>query len=86
LKTLEARTHRSPILYTNFSFARKYFGSAEFAHYRLWLAEYTSAEPEVPEVWRSSGYFIWQKSASYKVGSSEFDLDVFRGSKTELIR
>jgi lysozyme len=86
LKTLEAKTGRSPILYTNFEFAHKYLGSAEFAHYRLWLAEYTSDRPEIPEVWRSAGYFIWQKSASYKVGSSEFDLDVFRGSKTELIR
>jgi lysozyme len=86
LKTLEARTGRGPILYTNFEFAHKYLGSVEFAHYRLWLAEYTSEQPEIPEVWRSAGYFIWQKSASYKVGSSEFDLDVFRGSKTELIR
>jgi lysozyme len=86
LKTLEARTGRGPILYTNFAFAHKYLGNGEFAHYRLWLAEYTSEPPEIPEVWRSSGYFIWQKSASYRVGSSEFDLDIFRGSKTELIR
>ena len=86
LKTLEARTGRGPILYTNFAFAHKYLGNAEFARYRLWLAEYTSEPPEIPEVWRSAGYFIWQKSASYRVGSSEFDLDIFRGSKTELIR
>jgi lysozyme len=86
LKTLESRTGRSPILYTNFAFARQYLGNVAFSHYRLWLAEYTAEKPEVPDVWRSAGYFIWQKSASYKVGSSEFDLDVFRGSRTELLR
>ena len=86
LKTLETRTGRSPILYTNFAFALKYLGNAEFARYRLWLAEYTSGQPEIPGVWRTSGLFIWQKSASYKVGSSEFDLDVFRGSRAELLR
>ena len=86
LKTLEARTGRSPILYTNLEFAQKYFASAEFAHYRLWLAEYTAGQPEIPNAWRSSGYFIWQKSASYKVGASQLDLDVYQGDRTELTR
>jgi len=86
LRTLEARTGRSPILYTNLEFAQKYLGSAQLSHYRLWLAEYTLDEPRVPDAWRAAGYFIWQKSASYKVGSAEFDLDVFRGSWTELLR
>lgn len=86
LRTLEARTGRSPILYTNLSFAQKYFGSAELAHYRLWLAEYTPGPPQIPDAWRASGYFIWQRSASYKVGSSEIDLDIYRGDKTALVR
>lgn len=86
LRTLEARTGRIPILYTNLEFAKKYLVSAEFAHYRLWLAEYTAGEPEIPNAWRSAGYFIWQKSATYKVGASEFDLDVYLGDKTELTR
>jgi lysozyme len=86
LKELQARTGRSPILYTNLAFARKYLGNAEFGQYRLWLAEYTSGQPEIPDVWRASGYFVWQKSASYKVGSSEIDLDVYRGNRAELIR
>jgi GH25 family lysozyme M1 (1,4-beta-N-acetylmuramidase) len=87
LRTLEAKTGRSPILYTDLAFAQKYLGSADFAHYRLWLAEYTSGQPpRVPDAWRASGYFVWQKSASYKVGSSEFDLDIYRGDKAALIR
>lgn len=86
LSTLEAKTGRSPILYTDLAFAQKYLGRAEFSHYRLWLAEYTPGQPVIPDVWRGSGYFVWQKSASYKVGSSEFDLDIYRGDKAALIR
>ena len=86
LRTLATKTGRHPILYTNYAFAQRYFRNPAFADYRLWLAEYTSAPPRVPDTWRTAGFFIWQKTGTHRVGSSEVDLDVFFGSKQQLLK
>jgi lysozyme len=86
LRTLATKTGRHPILYTNYAFAQRYFRNPAFADYRLWLAEYSSAPPRVPDTWRAAGFFIWQKTGSHRVGSSEVDLDVFFGSKQQLLK
>ena len=58
-----------------------------FSNYELWLAEYTNRDqPTVPDVWKSKGYLIWQKSESYTVYSDKSDLDEFNGRLNDLIR
>lgn len=87
LTTVEKLTEKKPILYTNLYFANTYLKNPKFASYSLWLAEYGRGEsPTIPDTWKDSGFFIWQKSDRYHIESSYVDFDTFNGSTDELIR
>lgn len=86
LQHLENATKRKPIIYTNTSFSDEYFTDSDLSNYELWLAEYTKNKPRVPELWKESGYLIWQNSQSYNDYSITTDFDVFYGRLNELIR
>jgi lysozyme len=87
LKRVEALFGRKPILYTNYAFAQEYFKDSALSEYPLWLAEYTSAkEPNIPDLWKDKGYFIWQKSASYHEESTEVDFDEYKGTLAGIVQ
>ncbi|HCX21015.1 MAG: hypothetical protein CMB80_11925 [Flammeovirgaceae bacterium] len=87
LVKLETQLRRKPIIYCDPSFANTYLNDPSFSNYELWLAEYTNRDqPTVPDVWKSKGYLIWQKSESYTVYSDKSDLDEFNGRLNDLIR
>lgn len=87
LKAVEQKLSRKPILYTDYAFAQEYLTNPVFATYDLWLADYTTAKtPLIPDTWKTKGYKIWQKSASYHTESETADLDFYKGSLTNLVR
>jgi GH25 family lysozyme M1 (1,4-beta-N-acetylmuramidase) len=87
LKQVELKCKRIPIIYTGVAFADEFLRNEALSRYPLWLAEYTQATaPRIPYTWKQSGYKIWQKRDNYFVDSHTTDLDVFYGSKQDLIK
>ncbi len=86
LEHVENRTARTPILYTDYSFANEYLNDIKFSKYPLWLAEYTKKEPRLPIAWKKTGLMILQKSNDYSINSTKLDFDVFFGTKEELCK
>lgn len=85
LHTVEVATQKRPIIYSNTAFAQQWLNKSEFAHYPLWLADYTTAaKPVLPAIWQSTGQLIWQKSDQYKVDATKVDFDVFHGKLSQL--
>jgi len=86
LEQVEKRTGRTPILYTDYSFANEYLNDTKFSKYPLWLAEYTKKKPRLPIAWKKTGLMILQKSNDYSINSTKVDYDVFFGTKEELCK
>lgn len=88
LSVIEVETGKTPIIYTNLSIGNKYLNDKRFAHFPLWIADWTLAsEPELPDVWKPMGYKFWQRSNSYTMKSGEkvpIDMDVYRGKLEDL--
>lgn len=86
LSVVENSFKKKPILYTSHSFAQKYFNNPEFGQYYLWLAEYDTETPLVPNGWKESGWTFWQNSATATVNGieGEVDHDIFNGSMQKL--
>jgi lysozyme len=86
LEHVENKINRTPIIYTDFSFANEYLYDDKFAKYSLWLAEYSNAkEPKIPNTWKDKGIKIWQKRENYDINSSKVDYDVFFGEIEKII-
>jgi lysozyme len=78
LKHVEKKTNRTPMIYSDYSFLKKYLNHPVFSKYPLWLAEYSHLpKPNIPEVWKRKGCVIWQKTDHYQINSDESDYDVF---------
>ncbi|SKB14229.1 putative Lysozyme [Planktothrix sp. PCC 11201] len=78
LDTVEQKTGRKPIIYTNPGFWRYYMGdSKDFAEYPLWIANYGVSQPDIPGGWKN--YAIWQYSETGQVDgvSGNVDLNKF---------
>jgi len=87
LKRLEKLLNRKPIIYTDYAFAQEYLKDSTFADYPLWLAEYTKRDkPRIPDLWKTAGFLMWQRSDSYSAYSKQIDLDVSYGSVKNLIK
>lgn len=87
LKTVEERLGRRPIIYTDFGFAQEYFNDLRIAEYDLWLAEYTSLpRPTLPNLWKSKGFKIWQRSDRHSINSQLVDFDVYYGTLEDLVK
>lgn len=85
LKEVEKITGRIPMIYTNKSTGDKYLNTPDFAKYRLWIAAYTNdlTISDIPSAWDDK-WMIWQRSDSYSYQETNFDYDVFNGSRLEL--
>ncbi|MDR1671862.1 MAG: hypothetical protein LBS09_00110 [Bacteroidales bacterium] len=87
LENLQAKCKRSPIIYTNHSFANKYLTDSRFSRYRLWIADYTHHDtPVLPKTWKEAGYTIWQKKDNQSVGSRIADFDIYFGKLSDLTK
>tara|TARA_B100001109_G_C18844173_1_gene465982 strand:- start:285 stop:1061 length:777 start_codon:yes stop_codon:yes gene_type:complete len=87
LKSIHEKFGRKPILYTDYAFAQEYFKDDALAEYDLWLAEYENTEePNVPDLWKSKGFFIWQKSSNYHMNTTILDYDEFQGNLSNIVK
>ena len=81
LTQVEAHYGVRPILYSNYTFYRRYL-AGHFDDYPLWLAHYEVAQPSLP----AERWIIWQHSdEAYVPGiRGTVDFNVFQGSYEEL--
>lgn len=87
LDYIQKKTNRTPVIYSDLSFANTYYVNDTLARYPLWLAEYSSKKsPKIPKLWRKNGYVIWQKKDNYSIDSEKADFDVFNGDGKDLIK
>ncbi|MCU0439066.1 MAG: hypothetical protein MUC49_14305 [Raineya sp.] len=85
LEIIQNKSKKTPIIYTNYSFAESYLTNPYFEKYPLWLIEYQGiTKPFLPRTWKEKGCKVWQKSAKYNILSDELDFDVFYGILEEL--
>ncbi len=72
----------TPMVYANLNFVKTVL-TAEFSRYPLWLADYTTETPTVPEIWND--WTLWQYSQSGSVTGVDgaVDLDKFQGTAAE---
>lgn len=86
LEHVERNIKRTPIIYTDFSFANEYLHDNIFSKYSLWLAEYSNEkQPKIPNTWKEKGIKIWQKRDDYNINSTKIDYDVFFGEIEKII-
>ncbi|HEX9942248.1 MAG TPA: GH25 family lysozyme [Thermoanaerobaculia bacterium] len=83
LAELQQASGRTPMIYTGPSFWNG-LGTAAFAGYPLWVAEYGVSQPTLPRGWTS--WAFWQHSESGSVPGIQgaVDLDVFNGPLSTL--
>lgn len=85
INEVEKALKRKPIIYTDVNTGNKYLNKETFASYPLWIANYNNAaQPEVPITWQEDNWVLWQKSASYKIGTTLNDFDVYNGNLLNL--
>ena len=79
LDGLEQHYKTKPIIYSGKNFANKYITS--FSDYPLWLAEYQSLYPTLPQGWDK--WTFWQYSQTGKVDGVSTDVDINRYNGAE---
>lgn len=85
IKEIENKLKRRPIIYTDVNTGNEYLNNPTFSNYPLWIANYNNKkQPDLPQTWKNSKWFLWQKSANYKIGSKVNDFDLFNGSLNDL--
>jgi len=85
INEIEKKLKRKPIIYTDVNTGNKYLNKTVFSNYPLWIANYNNRDqPELPTAWQGSKWVLWQKSASYKIGATLNDFDIFNGSLIDL--
>jgi lysozyme len=84
LSTMQSRFNCAPIVYASAGFWETLGNPAGFNDKPLWVANYGSAHPKLPEGW--TDYKFWQFSESGSVDgvAGNCDLDVFKGSIADL--
>jgi lysozyme len=83
---VSAAIDRPPIVYTGFYAWADLTGGADQASSPLWIAQYTTAPcPTIPSAWTQ--WQFWQQTDTGAVAgvSGALDLDVFNGSRDELL-
>lgn len=87
LNGLEAKFNRVPMIYTDIGTANRYLKDSSLLKYPLWIANYRKGdEPDLPALWRDTGWTFWQKSQSYTLKGVTDDFDIFNGNMLELYR
>jgi len=86
IRTVEKHYKRKPIIYTSTNFANNYLKDDFFSAYHLWLAEYGTDIPLIPDTWQKAGWKFWQNSSSYTIKGIENSVDhsYFAGSLKDL--
>ncbi|MEM9548357.1 MAG: GH25 family lysozyme [Bacteroidota bacterium] len=86
LSLVEKAFSRKPIVYTSYAFAQEYLDDPKFSNYYLWIAEYDTNQPNVPDAWKSISWTFWQNSPSAVVTGvqGKVDHDFFKGSMDAL--
>ena len=74
LDGLEQHYKTKPIIYSGKNFANKYITT--FSDYPLWLAEYQSLYPTLPQGWNK--WTFWQYSQTGKIDGINGDVDINR--------
>jgi lysozyme len=84
LRRVERRTRRQPIVYTSPVMGETLGG--RFGAYRLWVAHYEVACPDLPDGWER--WSFWQHSSTGRVDgiAGDVDLDHFAGTLAQLRR
>lgn len=75
LSIVETQFDRKAILYTSHAFAQKYIDNPVFDKYYLWIAEYDSDAPIIPDAWSKTGWTFWQNTPSATVNGIKGDVD-----------
>lgn len=80
LDVIEKHYGVAPIIYTNISFYKKYFGK-DFEKYPLWIAHYL--QPDQPRI--SNEWVFWQHSETGRVNgiNAPVDFNVFSGDSSD---
>lgn len=81
LNQLESQTKRTPMIYTNYNFGKKYLKDSGFARFPLWIADVQPEKPRMVGDWES--WFFWQ-TGHEAIGSDTVDYDVFNGTRNDL--
>jgi GH25 family lysozyme M1 (1,4-beta-N-acetylmuramidase) len=83
LDAVEAGTGKRPIIYSA-AFMENVIGTG-FSEYPLWVANYTSKCPRLPNGW--GDWVFWQSSESGKVAGVQgnVDIDHFNGTRAQLL-
>lgn len=101
IETVELKTGKMPFIYTGGPFFTQYAGTVsatvkdKLSKYPLWLAAYVkNPDKFVPQIWKETGWTIWQKSGDIAASgetplrvkgiNSVVDYDVFKGSEEDL--
>jgi len=85
INEIEKELKRKPIIYTDVNTGNEYLNKPAFSNYPLWIANYNNKkQPDLPTTWENTKWVLWQKSASYKIGSTANDFDIFNGNLTAL--
>ncbi len=84
LRLVEQGTGKRPIIYTAEFFWGSLSGTAEFASYPLWVANYRATCPFVPATWNK--WVMWQTAEDGVVAGvpGDTDLNVFNGTLADL--
>ncbi|MET1254387.1 glycoside hydrolase family 25 protein [Aliikangiella maris] len=78
LETVEKKSRRLPILYTDVAFAKQYLNSEKLSKYPLWIADYNKTQPPLPSAWQKQGWQLWQFTQSGNINGINGDVDLSR--------
>jgi len=82
LSTVEKKTKRRPIIYTDKTFAKEFLSDPRFGQYYLWLADYSDENPTPPLAWKDRKWFLLQYTQDGQVEGvdGKVDLNHYVGS------
>lgn len=82
---VEGKVGLRPIIYTGYYFWRDSVGSADFSDHHLWIANYGSDCPLVPDAWTSWTFHQYSSSAVIPgITVNTVDVNRFNGTMAEL--
>jgi lysozyme len=90
LKTVQQKTGRLPMIYTDLNVGNAQLKDPAFAQYPLWVADYNGeALPATVTTWGNNNWTFWQKTDNYKEADDNNimdDFDVFHGNGAEFLK
>lgn len=84
IERVEAATGRTPIIYAASGFWNTLSGTAEFAAFPLWVANYTTKCPSMPSTWGDWHFWQFTDTGSVSGVSGNVDVNRFNGTLADL--